>query len=283
MTSMTAQVFSFLVTWLLVATAARSAMPTEYKCSGNEPFWGLAIDGERAGWATPEEPRGRSLQGTYQRLDYAALFAWRGRFGEADLVALVTEQQCSDTMADRDYPFSVTVSLPDGRVALGCCESSSRPSTEHRAEPRAEDREAPAPPQTLDETLDELPIAILDDKPPGDWSRSLLELLPALRACLDRTPGGSPRALNAWSMMNGRVGARTTSGGSESFECVANLQGTGVESFITLTSPAPPPSGGWSPIFTPPERRPPTGACYQHERVVAADGSLLGWLSYDTC
>ena len=273
---------SILAALLLLASAALGSMPSEYKCNGNEPFWGLAIDGEHAGWATPEEPAGRSLEGTYQRLDFAGLFAWRGSFGDGDLVAFVADKACSDTMADRDYPFSASISLPDGTVVLGCCDSSSRSSSETLVEPSDAAQGDPHI-EDLDEELAALPIAVLDEKLPGDWSRSLFGLLPAIGACLAKTGGSSPRVVKAWAMGPDRVGVRTSDGGGAGFECVASRDGTSLETFTALSRDASSLHGGWSPFFTLPQHRPPVGECYQHERVVGDDDQLLGWLSYDTC
>ena len=36
-------------------------------------------------------------------------------------------------------------------------------------------------------------------------------------------------------------------------------------------------------ILTPASGRPPTGACYRHERMRDAAGRFVGWLSYDLC
>lgn len=286
---------STLMAATLVAPAVGGSMPTDYKCSGNEPFWGLAIDGEHAGWATPAEPDGRTLKGSFHSLDYAGIFAWRGSMGDGDLVAILTEQSCADSMADLSYPFSVSVSLPDGRILLGCCDTRSRPRTESQPETpqigtKTEKGDESGKPTREDPDTDirdsgvaDLPIAVLEEKPPGDWSRSLLGLLPALRACIAETPGDSPRVLRAWTTSQGRVGAKTLNGGAQSFECVANRQGTEVTSLTRLAGEAGSLRGDWSPVFTPADQDPPIGHCYQHERVVGADGERIGWLSYDTC
>lgn len=257
-------------------------MPSEYKCNGNEPFWGLAIDGEHAGWATPEEPEGRSLEGSFLPLDYAGLFSWRGSFGEGDLVAFVTQRPCSDTMADRDHAYSISVSLPDGSVLLGCCDTTSKPSTEGSSESSRVDVDKPQA-QDFDESLADSPIAVLDEKPPGDWSKDLFALLPAIEGCVARTPGSSPRVVKAWSTTNGEVGVRTWNAEAAGFECVATGQGSVVQPLIALTGEAMGLHDGWSPVFTPRDLSPPAGECYQHERVVGVGGELIGWLSYDTC
>lgn len=280
--SPTIPIATILTTVFLVVSAARGTMPSEYKCSGNEPFWGLAIDGEHAGWATPEEPGGRTLEGTFVSLDFAGLFSWRGSFSEGDLVAFVTQRQCSDTMADRSYPFSISVSLPDGSVLLGCCDSASKTSAESWSEPSRESAGRPKT-QDFDEGLADLPTAILDEKPPGDWSRHLFDLLPAIEGCVTRTPGSSPRVVKAWSIHNGKVGVRTSNAEASGFECVATRQGSVVQPLTALTGGVMRLHDGWSPVFTLRNLPPPAGECYQHQRVVGADGELIGWLSYDTC
>jgi uncharacterized membrane protein len=282
----TASILSFAI---MLASAAYGSMPSEFKCNGNEPFWGLAIDSENAGWATPEEPAGHTLKGTFQRLDYTELFAWRGTFGEGDLVAFVTRRPCADTMVDRDYPYSISISLPDGSVLLGCCDSSSNPSAESWSESQIESSAEPLleEDETLIEEIDAdlagLPIAVLDEKPPGDWSKRLFDLLPAIESCLAETPGASARVVKAWSTNDQRVGVRTVNSQTAGFECVATRQGSVVQPLTPLKGHAIGLHDGWSPIFTPRSRRPPAGECYQHERIVGASGELIGWLSYDTC
>lgn len=289
MTSPTIAFATISTTVLLVVPVALGAVPSEYKCNGNEPFWGLAIDGEHAGWATPEEPEGRTLEGTFLRLDYAGLFSWRGSFGDGDLVAFVAHRPCSDTMADRDYPFSINVSLPDGSVLLGCCDATSKPNAESWSEPSRErtdesKKQSDAPPtQGYDESLTDLPIAVLDEKPPGDWSRYLFDLLPAIEGCVTKTPGSAPRVIKAWSMHNGKVGVRTANSAAAGFECVSTRQGSVEQPLIALKGGDRGFHDPWSPLFTIRDLLPPTGECYQHERVVGVGGELIGWLSYDTC
>lgn len=282
LTSSILPAISILLVLLPMGSAAQGSMPSEYKCNGNEPFWGLAIENEHAGWATPGEPEGRTLEGAFRHLDYAGVFAWRGEFGEGDLVAFVTDQPCSDTMVDREYPYSIKVSLPDGSVLLGCCDTISEPSAEGWSESKP-DLHTEVEADEVDESLSDLPVAILDDKPPGDWSRHLLALLPAIESCLAETPGTSPRVVKAWATSHEQVGVRTWSAETAAWECVANGQGSLVRPLTALNSDAIGLHDGWSPIFTLRGQSPPAGECYHHERVVDARGELIGWLSYDTC
>jgi uncharacterized membrane protein len=278
----TVPTISILFGLLVMSSAARGSMPSEYKCNGNEPFWGLAINNENAGWATPGEPEGRTLEGTFRHLDYAGIFSWRGEFEEGDLVAFVRYQPCSDTMVDREYPYSIQVSLPDGTVLLGCCDTISEPRTEGRSESDPGARtEVEA--VEVDEILSDLPVAILDEKPPGDWSRHLLALLPGIESCLAETPGVSPRVIKAWTTSNEQIEVRTWGAETAAWECVATRQGSVVRPLTALKGETVGLHDGWSPIFTLRGQSPPSGECYQHERVVDARGALIGWLSYDTC
>jgi uncharacterized membrane protein len=282
LSSPTLPTLSILFGLLLTGSVARGSMPSEFKCNGNEPFWGLAIDNENAGWATPGEPEGRTLKGTFRHLDYAGIFSWRGDFGEGDLVAFVTYQSCSDTMVDREYPYSIQVSLPDGRVLLGCCDTISEPSSEGWSESES-DTPIEAEAKAVDEALSDLPVAILDEKPPGDWSRHLLAFLPAIESCLAETSGTSPRVIKAWAMSDDKIGVRTRSAETAAWECVASRQGSVVQPLTALKGETIGLREGWSPIFTLRGQLPPSGECYQHESVLDAGGDLIGWLSYDTC
>jgi uncharacterized lipoprotein YbaY len=97
-------------------------------CRGNEPFWNLELQGAQAhfssmagGW-----PSGGDFAGALDLLDWArpAQFVWRGGppLGEP-LVAVGRVERCFDTMADRPAsPWSVTLVMPGGGTALGCCE-----------------------------------------------------------------------------------------------------------------------------------------------------------------
>lgn len=282
LSSPTIPTISILSSLLLMGSMAGGSMPSEYKCNGNEPFWGLAIDNEHAGWATPGEPEGRTLEGTFRHLDYAGIFSWRGEFGDGDLVAFVTHEPCSDTMVDREYPYNIQVSLPDGTVLLGCCDTISEPGTEGWSESKP-DAQSEVEADEVDDGLSDLPVAILDDKPPGDWSRHLLALLPAIESCLAETPGTSPKVIKAWTASNEQIGVRTWGAETAAWECVATSQGSVVRPLTALKGETIGLHDGWSPIFTLRGQSPPSGECYQHERVVDARGALIGWLSYDTC
>ena len=115
-----------------------------------------------------------------------------------------------------------------------------------------------------------------------DWSKHLEEWLPAIDACLARTPSGPAVALFAWSVSPGHVGVRTRSGDPRRWDCVSRADGGAVERFDPVPPPEKHPAEA-SPLFSRTPLEPPTGSCYDHERAFSQDGRFLGWLSYDVC
>ena len=70
--------------------------------------------------------------------------------------------------------------------------------------------------------------------PETDWSRYLFDLLPAIQACIDKTPEPDPYATKAWPMNHGMVGVRTRNGQGGWFECVAEANGKSIDRFVPL-------------------------------------------------
>ena len=268
------------------ADAAPSADPeaprhdpaAAFSCRGNEPFWTLAIDGTGAVYARLTDampPRTNPLQGTMQARDYfkPPLFVWRGRGEKAsgDMVAMITGERCRDTMSDSEgqseFDYTVRVSMPSGELLTGCCNAGESAAA------------APAP---LPADLENVPEADLDGKAPGDWSRLVVELLPAINACVEKTPGSVPRVTKAWPMNQGMVGVRTRTDDDDHWNCVAPADGGAVEIIARVPEESVP--GETRVVFTPAPHTPPAGNCFRHERVSAPEASsLIGWLSYDTC
>jgi hypothetical protein len=71
-----------------------------------------------------------AYSGTLRRVDYLRprQILWRGSEdapGGKDLVALLSEVACLDTMADSSeggsFDFDARLSLPDGEFVTGCC------------------------------------------------------------------------------------------------------------------------------------------------------------------
>ena len=117
---------------LAVATPLAAEPPTVLVCRGHEPEWNLRIDGSKATLATLG---GQGLVqtgflGGLQEIGWARppFLVYRGRADvpAGDLVAVLTREQCLDTMADAAEgggasDHTARVSLPDGEVRLGCC------------------------------------------------------------------------------------------------------------------------------------------------------------------
>lgn len=97
---------------------------------GNEPFWGVDIepqgDGFTARYSTPENIDGESF--AVERFAGNNGIGFSGELnGEAVQIAL-TPGDCSDTMSDRTYPYTATVSV--GQLTLrGCAYTSDEPFT----------------------------------------------------------------------------------------------------------------------------------------------------------
>ena len=239
---------------------------------GNERFWQLRIDGAR-GLYKPLDGAAIELAGSTASLDYLPrpVLVWRARAAplEGDVVAWITEEPCSDTMSDREgstaFSHRILISMPGGEVLVGCCRSGLHATAGAALEP------------------DLLPVANLAAKAPDDWSRLLLDLLPAIEACLAATPGVMPRVTKAWPMSRGVVGVRTRDDGGGSFARVAPAAGGALERLERVPPGSPRLPGEGAVVFSPAPQAPPAGTCFRHERVGRPDGGLLGLLSYDTC
>jgi putative lipoprotein len=115
-----------------------------------------------------------------------------------------------------------------------------------------------------------------------DWSRLLLDLMPAIDACLGEPVGDLPRVIGAWPMRRELVEVRLQNSNGGRHQCIGNPDGT-VRSvkLLALDVPALPAEG--NPIFTPAVGAYPAAACFRHERVETRDGIFLGWLSVRIC
>jgi uncharacterized membrane protein/uncharacterized protein YecT (DUF1311 family) len=113
----------------------------ELRCLGNEPFWSLQVQNESAKFSGLfQEEVKLTLEGEYAHLPFRGTHAWRGRSAPeaADLVAFFLEASCSDTMSDEVYPYTASVSAPDGRLLAGCCRGGPLPGRPQPRDPQAE-------------------------------------------------------------------------------------------------------------------------------------------------
>lgn len=248
----------------------------QFTCRGNEPSWNLTIDNDRARFDLPlDNPPavvalagklGVTGEGRTPDVD------WRGKSADGRAYrALIQQQSCADSMSDAEgqtaFDYRVQFTVPGGRRLTGCCDAGLAQRVAARAQPD------PA----------QAPVAALGTKSPVDWSRMLMELLPAIDVCLAQTPGASPYVTKAWPMNRGMVGVRTRNATVGWFECVAQSDGKAVDQFGPVESTAPPVPGEEAVLYTPATHAPPSGNCFTHERVMDAGGSQIGWLSSNEC
>ena len=230
------------------------------RCRGNEPFWHLEMNSQRTVFRElGSDPVAERFRGQW----FAGGTEWYGRTRDGRTLAMsVTPALCRDTMSDETPPtaYTVLVTTPRGIAARGCCEAVPLAPAPSGGAPRADP----------------------ESKPPDDWARDVVELWPAMGTCLGAVPRDPPRVVTAWFMNRDRVGVRTRSAAGVRFDCIADETGEAVAELEALPdSPSRLPGEG-QPLFSPATLGPPTGECYDHERVVV-DGRTVGWLSYDTC
>lgn len=92
--------------------------------SGNEPFWNGETSGKSLNYRTPDDIEGRTI--AVKRFAGLNGLSLSGRLDDAAFDMVITDARCNDTMADRTYPFTVTLSVGGG-VRQGCAWTDARP------------------------------------------------------------------------------------------------------------------------------------------------------------
>jgi uncharacterized membrane protein len=277
----------------------RTKAVTQFACRGNEPAWSLVIDRDTARYLALQgsEPQAVPLKGKLKVTGEGRTpdVDWRGKSDDGgSYKVLIQEQACADTMADAGegqgtFAYRARLTLPNGKLVQGCCHAGletvaqAQPAATPAALPGAAARLDPPKLEQASVNLEQAPVAQLFAKRPDDWSRFLLELKPAIDACLDRTPGGAAYVTKAWPMNRGLVGVRTRNGGAGWFDCVAEYDGRSVQRFDPVTAEAGPVPGEGNVLYTPITSTPLQGKCWRQERVVDGGGTALGWLSSNGC
>jgi uncharacterized membrane protein/invasion protein IalB len=248
----------------------------QFTCRANEPFWNLSIDNGNARFVSLSEggePQAVLLAGKLGVTGEGRTpdVDWRGKSDTgASYRAFISEARCVESMTDKEgeaqYEYRIQLTMPNGKTLRGCCHAG------------LDNARAPQVPNA-----NEIPVADLKNKAPDDWSRFLLDLLPAVEACLDKTPGPSAYVTKAWPMNRSMVGTRTRNRDGGWFECVASSDGSTVERIEMLPKASTPLPGEQLALFTPLAQAPPAGNCYRTERIQDAAGKLVGWLSGYGC
>ncbi|QKS27878.1 MAG: META domain-containing protein [Candidatus Accumulibacter similis] len=104
----------------LPATAAEASLI----CFGNEPSWSLSFAPHGTARLEFADQGPIEYRGSETRPEIPTERAWRGRPTSGrtgELVAFLTGATCSDGMSEVQHPITGRVSLPDGRLLVGCC------------------------------------------------------------------------------------------------------------------------------------------------------------------
>ena len=126
------------------------------------------------------------------------------------------------------------------------------------------------------------PPPLLTNPSTFDWSEHLEEWLPAIDACLARTPSG-PAVGRLRLVRQPRPRGRAHAQRATAPLGLRGARGRrAVERFDAVPPPEKHPAES-SPLFSRAPLEPPSGSCYDHERAFSQDGRFLGWLSYDVC
>ena len=93
---------------------------------GNEPFWNAKIDGDMLTYSTPENIDGTAI--TISRFAGNGGLGLSGTISGEALLLAITPGECSDTMSDRTYPFTATLTIGDDQ-RNGCAYTDQQPFT----------------------------------------------------------------------------------------------------------------------------------------------------------
>jgi uncharacterized membrane protein len=256
----------------------RSKAVKQFACQGNEPFWAFAIAddvGRYVSMSKSGEPERLEIGGKLRVTGEGRTpdVDWRGKSAAGGTYrAWIQQQSCADTLSDADGQagYRIELTLPGGEVLKGCCRTPAEAAAK--------------PPPAEEQDVRSAPVADLRVRPLADWSRFLPELLPAIDACVEKTPGAERYVTKAWPMNRGMVGVRLRNGVAGWFDCVAQYDGKVVERFEAVTADTGPVPGEGAVLYTPAGQSVLSGKCWYHERVMDAAGvQQIGWLSSNRC
>ena len=247
-------------TLLAAGSLAAGAQPLVVQgldCRGDDSAWRIDATRTAAQFSTTV-PRKREVvfRGALQSLPGTVV--WRGdttHLPRETAVIAAREEACR--MAVPGIPMGThkaLLSIRPGEAATGCC--TVRAGYDARV----------------------APVANLAAKPADDWSRALVELLPALNACVTRN-SATFRAVTAARAQGATVRVRLKETGGKDVDCVVDASGRGPPTMAAAT-PEPLAAGPW---WYPARDPAPIVACGRLERAQNPRGASAGYLQYDPC
>jgi len=258
---------------LCMSIAAASAIAAEPQqgivlqgidCRGDDPAWRLDAARTTASF-TATVPRKREVvfRGSLQAIasPTAPILVWRGdttHLPRETVVLTAREAACKTPGPDAAAgTHRAVLSVRVGEAVMGCC--VLRVGYDARV----------------------APVANLGGKEATDWSRQLVELLPAINACVSKE-GAKLKAVAAASPQgSGTVKVRLVETGGNAVDCTAEASGRGTPAFAPVSAADAAVPGG--PLFYPPREPPPLVSCGRLERVQTPRGALAGYLHYEPC
>jgi uncharacterized membrane protein len=99
------------------STPSPTAFPAKFTGLGTEPFWSIVVDGTTLVWSSMNDPVER--RATVSRLERGGILRLAGSLDGKPMSATLWQQQCSDGMSDRRYPYALEVKIGQQKLS-GC-------------------------------------------------------------------------------------------------------------------------------------------------------------------
>ena len=90
-----------------------------FRAFGNEPFWGVRVEGDQLTFTTPDDPSGQVMHGQRRALDDGLEIS--GKAGDQAFVLTVKGGLCNDGMSDNEYQWTSEFKLGEESYQ-GCAE-----------------------------------------------------------------------------------------------------------------------------------------------------------------
>jgi len=104
------------------AAKPRTTVPGKLRATGTEPFWSVAIDGNRLVYSTPDYPNGIRVSAMRREADGGKV-TYTASLDGKPLSLEIAVGACSDGMSDKVYTFTAIRQIgPD--IARGCADAS---------------------------------------------------------------------------------------------------------------------------------------------------------------